>query len=478
MGTNNYYGYIPPSNTLDWAKLTGGLVDTITGISDERQQQRDELDKINIENQKVVSAVDSYSNQTLNEFVLSTSVDARSVMSEWYRQLKNREITPAEYKNRNNNLMTNWAALGTSAKTLSARIQEATKRAYTQDENGEFIASDEELFKIGQMAEYADLKNKKSFIDPQTGNLMTGVLDPETGQVDPNSLVTGVAMNNPENIQVNKMKVDKIISDYVRTIGDYSIESGLTTISGNSTNPQVAKVKATIIASIMNNPSGTASVLADNTTDDVQFYSGNDQRKQLITDMIKKQNDARLYEEKAPMTDEETQKFVNENSWMMIQMSRDGNGVMRPNLTPEQEEKARLIILGKIDAQLDYKQEKAPPKEGPKNNQEKPSSTKENTKENTKGGPTDAQINAQNKGAEIKKILMSGKNIAQQLQDASGGDYYFKWENGGWSAYDEDPNNQGAKPKYSGLKKSADMWKIFSTASQEQYYKQGTIQFN
>ena len=475
MPTRDYYGYIPPSNTLDWAKLTGGLVDTITGISDERKQQRDELDKINIENQKVVSSVDSYSNQTLNEFVLSTSVDARAAMSEWYRQLKNREITPAEYKNRNNNLMTNWAALGTSAKTLSARIQEATTRAYTQDENGEYIASDEELFKIGQMAEYADLKNKKSFIDRQTGNLMTGVLDPETGQVDPNTLVTGVAMNNPENIQVNKMKVDKIISEYVKTIGDYSIESGLTTISGNATNPQVAKVKASIIASIMNNPSGTASVLADNTTDDVQFYSGTKQRNQLITDMIKKQNDARLYEEKPPMTDEETQKFVNENSWMMIQMSRDGNGVMRPNLTPDQEEKARLIILGKIDAQLDYKQaqEKAPAKE-------KTTITKEKapTKEKSTGGPTDAQITAQNKGAEIKKILMSGQNIAQQLQDASGGDYYFKWENGGWSAYDEDPNNQGANPKYSGLKKSADMWKIFSTASQEQYYKQGTKQFN
>ena len=135
MPTRDYYGYIPPSNTLDWAKLTGGLVDTITGISDERQQQRDELDKINIDNQKVVSSVDSYSNQTLNEFVLSTSVDARAAMSEWYRQLKNREITPAEYKNRNNNLMTNWAALGTSAKNI--KIQEYRKpqqEAYTQDE--------------------------------------------------------------------------------------------------------------------------------------------------------------------------------------------------------------------------------------------------------------------------------------------------------------------------------------------------------
>jgi hypothetical protein len=287
-------------------------------------------------------------------------------------------------------------------------------------------------------------------------------------------------MNNPENIQVNKMKVDKIISEYVRTIGDYSIESGLTTISGNSTNPQVAKVKATIIASIMNNPSGTASVLADNTTDDVQFYSGTKQRNQLITDMIKKQNETLLYEEKPPMTDEETQKFVNENSWMMIQMSRDGNGVMRPNLTPDQEEKARLIILGKIDAQLDYKktQEKAPTKESPKNNQGKASSTKDNTKDNTKGGPTDAQITAQNKGAEIKKIIMSGKDVAKKLRIASGGDYYFKYENGGWSVYDEDPYNLGAEPKYSGLNHSADMWKIFSTPAQEQYYKQGTKQFN
>ena len=472
MPTRDYYGYIPPSNTLDWAKLTGGLVDTITGISDERKQQRDELDKINIENQKVVSSVDSYSNQTLNEFVLSTSVDARSVMSEWYRQLKNREITPAEYKNRNNNLMTNWAALGTSAKTLSARIQEATKRAYTQDENGEFIASDEELFKIGQMAEYADLKNKKSFIDPQTGNLMTGVLDPETGQVDPNTLVTGVAMNNPENIQVNKLNLNKIITEGVATIGPYSLESGMKTETGKAVNPYVAKVKATIIASIMNNPSGTASVLADNTTDDVQFYSGTSQRNQLITDMIKKQNDARLYEEKAPMTDEETQKFVIENSWMMIQMSRDGNGVMRPNLTPEQEEKARLIILGKIDAQLDYKktQEKAPTKEGPKNNQEKPSSTKDNTKDNTKSGPTDAQINAKNKGAEIYNIISGGVDVAANLKRASGGEYDFKWNSrtSSWEAIKPGATN----PSFSGMKNSGDFYKIFARG-QESYFKEG-----
>jgi hypothetical protein len=144
---------------------------------------------------------------------------------------------------------------------------------------------------------------------------------------------------------------------------------------------------------------------------------------------------------------------------------------MRPNLTPDQEEKARLIILGKIEAQLDYKKDvaTAPAKEN----------TRGNTRGNTTDGLTDAQINAKNKGAEIKRIMMSGKNIKQQLEDASGGEYYFKYEKGGWSVYDEEPDELGlAVPKYSGLNSSAEMYKIFSTKEQEQYYKQGTKQFN
>ena len=136
-------------------------------------------------------------------------------------------------------------------------------------------------------------------------------------------------------------------------------------------------------------------------------------------------------------------------------------------LTPEQEEKARLIILGKIDAQLDYKKsgEKAPAKEGPKNNQEKPS-----------GGPTDAQINAKNKGTEIHDIIYGGVDVAGKLTRASGGEYIFKYNkrDNSWSATKKGATN----PSFSGMKNSTDMWKIFSTASQEQYYKQGTIQFN
>jgi hypothetical protein len=457
---NPYFGYVPPDNTLDWAKLTGGLVNTITGISEEREKQKEELDKINVDNQRIVSTVDSYSDQTLNGFVQSAAVDARSIIGEWSRQLKNREITAAEYKSRNNNLMTNWSAVGTTAKTFNAKIQEALKRQ-EPDENGNVIASGEELYKIGKLAEFGDLKNKKVFIDPQTGNLMTGVLDPATGQVDPTTLVTGVAMNNVENIQTNKVDLNKIIANNVKNWGDFTKEEGLTTTSGKGLNPQLAKAKASLIGVIMNNPSSTASVLDDNTSYDIGYYSGNSERNALINNMLKLENEARRDMDQDPMTDEESQKYIDENSWMMIQMARDGNGVMRPVLTSEQTEKARQEIMNQIDYQLGQKiTQDEPPK---------PTKPPEGDK------PTDAQTSAKTKGFEIQQIMSGGFSeleIEQKLKVASGNQYTFKYKK---ATNTYDAIKIGAKnPSFTGLKTASDMFKIFSTGAQEQYYKQGT----
>jgi hypothetical protein len=458
---NPYFGYVPPDNTLDWAKLTGGLVDTITGISEERAKQKEELDQININNQRIVSTVDSYSDQTLNGFVQSAAVDARSIIGEWSRQLKNREITAAEYKSRNNNLMTNWAAVGTTAKTFNAKIQEALKRGEL-DENGNVIASGEELWKIGKLAEFGDLKNKKVFIDPQTGNLMTGVLDPATGQVDPSTLVTGVAMNNIENIQSNKVNLNQLVQNKVKNWGDFTKEEGMTTTSGKGLNPKLAKAKASLIGAIMNNPSSIASVLDDNTDYEIGYYSGNSERNALINNMIKLENETRRDMDQDPMTEEESKKYIDENSWMMIQMARDGNGIMRPVLTTEQIEKARETIMDEIDIQL-----------GQKITQDEPPKPLAGDK------LTDAQISAQKKGAEIQQIMSSGEDsntISNKLRIASGGQYYFEKEKDNtWTVYDGKPGELSFKdPKYTGIKTSADMYRIFSTRDQEQYYKQGT----
>jgi len=466
MTTNNpYFGYVPPSNTLDWAKMTGGLVDTITGISAERQQQRALLDQINIENQKIVSTVDSYADPTLNEFVLSASVEARSAMKTWYDQLKKREITPAEYKNRNNNLMTGWSEFGTATKTFNSKIQEALKRSEL-NEDGDSSSSGYELWKIGKLAEYGNLKNKKVFIDSQTGNIMSGVLNQQNGLVDPSTLVTGAALNNPENLQANKVNVNKLVSNSVKNWQPYILEDGAVTTEGKATNPYFAKAVSTLTASIMSTPEAIASILDDNQLDyEIGYWTTEDERITLINKMISEENGVRQQMEKDPMTEEESKKYIEENSWTMIQNSRDGNGVWRPLISKDQTEKAKEIVENNINAQVGRKVSLDEPKTI---TQKKPTNPKEDT---------DAQKNASIKGVEINNIMKSGlsvNDIATALSSASGGKYMFtRDENGIWSAYDEDPSNRGAKPVYTNMKGASDMYKIFSTKAQEKYYKQG-----
>jgi hypothetical protein len=458
---NPYFGYVPPDNTLDWAKMTSGLVDTITGISDERKQEREVLDNINIENQKIVSTVDRYADPTLDQFVLSASEQGRSVMKTWNTQLKNREIKPAEYRNRMNNLMTNWAQFGTATKTFNSRIQEALKRSFT-GEDGEVLASGYELYKIKQLAEYGNLKNKKAFIDPQTGNIMSGILNEQTGLVDPSTLVTGAALNNPENLQANKVNVNKLVSNSVKNWEPYILEKGTITTSGKGMNPFLAKAMSTLTASIMPTPEAIASILDDNQSEyEIEYWTTQDERKSVINKMISEQNSARQKMGEDPMTEDESNKYIEENSWTMIQNSRDGNGVMRPLITKDQSDRAKEIIENNINAQI-----------GKKVIEDEPSKAS-TTSSPSEGGLTDAQINAQKKGAEIKQI-MSGEfsERAAKLKIASGNQYDFIWNN---STKSYSAIKIGAKnPTFTGLKTSADMYKIFSTKAQEQYYNQGT----
>jgi hypothetical protein len=466
MATNNpYFGYIAPSNTLDWAKMTGGLVDTITGISAERQQQRYALDQINIENQKIVSTVDRYADPTLDQFVLSASEQGRSVMKTWNTQLKNREIKPAEYKNRMNNLMTGWADFGTVTKTFNSKIQEALKRSELGEDGQAPVASGYELYKIGQLAEYGNLKNKKVFIDTQTGNIMSGLLNQQTGLVDPSTLVTGAALNNPENLRANRVNVNKLVAANVKNLEAYVLEEGEITTSGEAINPYFAKAVSTITASIMSSPEAIASVLDDNQFEwEIGYWTTQDERTSLINKMISEENGVRQQMDEDPMTEEESKKYIEENSWTMIQNSRDGNGVMRPLISEDQSDIAKEIIEDNINSQVGKKvsldeQRKLPIKKTP-----------------GVKGDTDSQITATKKGVEIKNIMTSSLSVndkAAALSTASGGKYIFTLENGIWSAYTEDPSNRGAKPAYTNMKNASDMYLIFSTKTQQDFYKAG-----
>jgi hypothetical protein len=291
---------------------------------------------------------------------------------------------------------------------------------------------------------------------------MSGILNEQTGLVDPSTLVTGAALNNPENLQANKVNVNKLVSNSVKNWEPYILEKGTITTSGKGMNPFLAKAMSTLTASIMPTPEAIASILDDNQSEyEIEYWTTQDERKSVINKMISEQNSARQKMGEDPMTEDESNKYIEENSWTMIQNSRDGNGVMRPLITKDQSDRAKEIIENNINAQI-----------GKKVIEDEPSKAS-TTSSPSEGGLTDAQINAQKKGAEIKQI-MSGEfsERAAKLKIASGNQYDFIWNN---STKSYSAIKIGAKnPTFTGLKTSADMYKIFSTKAQEQYYNQGT----
>jgi len=119
---NEYTGFIPASNPIDWAKLTGGLVKTITGIGEEREAERQALDKLQSDNSKILQNTELGKSQTLNQLILSGSNQGRESMMEWNRLLKAGQITPLEYKNRINNLMDSWSTFANTAKSYDQQM--------------------------------------------------------------------------------------------------------------------------------------------------------------------------------------------------------------------------------------------------------------------------------------------------------------------------------------------------------------------
>ena len=150
-----------------------------------------------------------------------------------------------------------------------------------------------------------------------------------------------------------------------------------------------------------------------------------------------------------------------------MQVQRDGNGVMRPIPTQEQIDFAKKTIQDEIYIQMDSKQE-IEPKE--KIIREKKSNDGDNK-------PTKNQEEARNKGAEIYNIMTNSNSNgrASALGRASGGEYRFDWvkETNSWNATRPGATN----PTYTGMKNSADMYKIFG-GGEEEYYKKGAKQLN
>lgn len=350
-----YSKYVAPEFApIDWAKITGDIVDKLNKTEKEREDKRIALDK---EYTDVVSKIDSFQGSkapTFNQFIMSGANDIRNYLYEQNQRLKRGEIKPSDYSQIVSTVSDGWGRLSDVAKGYDKSFEESLKRI----EEGK--AGAQEMYQRQITSDLMNLKGKKTFINPNDGRLYIAKLN-EDGSVSSDSDLYDVqTLNAGLNQNVDKLILSDEVQKYTKNLGKEARMVGGRYVTSQEIRADFEKkAKPKIIDSILSNPNKAASVLLDNTDEGYRFESNKkffmDAQKSIEQLSVARDN------EKDPAIKKDIQSQINKISKELsktILLDRDENNIYTPVLSKEQEERAKSIVGDVIKSQLDYVVEK------------------------------------------------------------------------------------------------------------------------
>ena len=456
--------YIPPSEqqtgAVDFAGLTGKLIDRYNTIKEQREKERESLDALVDVNSKILQETQLGKSPNVNEFILKGTETGRSKLLEWNKLLKSGQLSPSEYKKRINNLMDGWNQLAITTKTYDERMQEIFKNQQP-DENGVIKGSALELERANELAQYQDLKNKELMFD-DIGKVYLGKL--KNGLLDPTSVNDVRSLNNFSNIIDNKVQLSNLVDEGTKGWKSFNIENGLTTVNDIRQNKDAyAKAKSTLINGILSNNNAIASVLTDYTHDEYDYYLNDDDFLSRVQKRVETENYARELNNKPPMTQDELNKFIDSQKSKFILLRHDDQGILQPELTKEQIKAA----FDTVDKEIEIRMGKEVSKDEPYRGGGGGGSSNEKEEKPI----LDIARKVYNA---VKLSSIDTREAERQLNEASGGKYVFKYTSDGLNVYKESINKKGEKVlekqnsvPFKGEKYADNLWPYFPVEDKE-----------
>ena len=343
-----YYGYIPPSQTLDLGKLTTDLSKTLSGISERRTLEKEELDKIQTDNAKIIRETELGKSQTFQTMTLNGAQSGVQFINGLNKQLKAGQISPKDYKQKMTTVMDSWGTFANTVKTYDAKMAEIQKQQ--SDVNSSGLTTDSGEF----FAQMSTLKDKQIFID-DSGNMSMGRVDPNTGQLDPSSVQSFRSMAMPNNTVFAKVNLNEQVGSVVKEWAPFLEEDGINTINDVRNNGAYATKLTDLVGALTDNPRMAASILRDNTGGQYNSYWSQADYNNKMAAMIKKENDTRAFMNKALMTSEEEAEFAKTASNRLIEMRLDSTDTYQPVLTPAQIKASQDAVIRTVGIYLESK---------------------------------------------------------------------------------------------------------------------------
>lgn len=198
MASSTKIGYVSrdPSEQINWAEVGANFTGMLKEEARVREEKKAEIDSATREMQRVFNETPMGDSGTLNEWALNFGNDAQKQLLMVNTLLKSGQLKPQDYTVIRQNLADGTDQAFTLLDEYNKEYTEKMERMKSNDPN----ASSQmlESWLMESVEGLGNFSKSKLMINPQTGNVMVGFIDPKTGEVDsdPNKLAGVNSLRN------------------------------------------------------------------------------------------------------------------------------------------------------------------------------------------------------------------------------------------------------------------------------------------
>jgi len=198
MASSTKIGYVSrdPSEQINWAEVGANFTGMLKEEARVREEKKAEIDSATREMQRVFDETPMGDSKDLNQWALSYGAEAQKQLLMVNTLLKSGQLKPQDYTVIRQNLADGTDQAFT---LLDEYNKEYTDKMERMKSNDPTMSSQKlEQWVMGTVEGFGNFSKSKLMINPQTGKVMVGFINPDTGEVesDPNKLVGVNSLRN------------------------------------------------------------------------------------------------------------------------------------------------------------------------------------------------------------------------------------------------------------------------------------------
>jgi len=226
---------------VDWAQITGDIVDKLQTIQSEKQKKRDDIQTKTDELLTDLRDYQSGGNNTFNGYVLDGSKQVKDYMLMQNKLLKQGRLDPNSYTRSQQLLQDDWNSFQVAAETFNTDYAEAMEAVNAKD------ASELAIVQFNKLQSATDIQKSRLVINTD------GRLYSQTGE---GQLVGFTNMNARQKDIPKNYKITEGVKAFTSTLGTYREANPNLTIEDITKQPAFTKARDTFIEGVLNQGTG------------------------------------------------------------------------------------------------------------------------------------------------------------------------------------------------------------------------------